>query len=123
MKIIIAGSRTITDYSVVIKAIENSQFKDKITEVVCGCAIGVDRLGQQWAISKNITVKEMPADWNKYGKAAGPIRNLQMAEYADGAIIIWNGKSPGAKDMIKQIKKFDKPYFIDIVDEGAKLPL
>lgn len=123
MKVVIAGSRTIFDSSVVSKAIENSQFKDKITEVVCGCAVGIDRLGQQWAISNNIPVKEMPADWNTYGRAAGPLRNAQMANYADAAIIIWDGSSPGSRNMISEIKKVQKPYFIDVVDMKAKLPL
>lgn len=112
MKVIIAGSRTIKDFKAVINAVNNSKFK--ITEVVCGCAIGIDRLGQQWAISNNIFVKEMPADWNKYGKKAGIIRNIQMAEYADAAIVIWDGKSPGSKNMISEIKKVNKPYYIDV---------
>lgn len=114
MKVIIAGSRTITDYASVLKAIINS--KIDITEVVCGCAFGVDRLGQQWANVNNVPVKEMPADWSKHGKSAGPIRNREMAEYADAAIIIWDGHSKGALNMIQEIKKINKPYFIDVVN-------
>ena len=94
------------------KAITNSKYK--ITEVVCGCAIGVDRLGQQWAIGNNIPVKEMPADWNKYGKPAGHIRNNQMADYADAAIIVWDGKSFGSKNMILQMMKQNKPCYIHL---------
>jgi hypothetical protein len=115
MKVVIAGSRTIVNYADVVKAIEKSNFP--ITEVVCGCAMGVDRLGQQWAISKGVAVKEMPANWNKHGKAAGPIRNKEMAEYADAAIIVWDGYSKGALNMIQQIKKVGKPYFIDVVND------
>jgi hypothetical protein len=114
MRVIIAGSRTIMDYKAVGKAITSSNFD--ITEVVCGCAIGVDRIGQTWAIANGIAVKEMPADWNKYGRQAGFIRNMQMAQYADAAIIIWDGKSPGSKNMISEIKKAEKPYFIDIIE-------
>jgi len=114
MKVIIAGSRTITDYISVGKAITNSKFV--ITEVVCGCAIGVDRIGEAWAIANGIPVKQMPADWNKYGRQAGIIRNIQMAQYADAAIVIWDGKSPGSKNMIAEIKKADKPYFIDLIE-------
>jgi YspA, cpYpsA-related SLOG family len=119
MKVVIAGSRTISNNAFVYKAIENSGFK--IDEVVCGCAIGVDRIGQQWAILNDVPVKEFPADWNTYGNAAGVIRNVKMADYADAAIIIINGKSlvegktPGSLNMIKEIKKFNKPYFIDIL--------
>jgi len=113
MKVIIAGSRTITDYKAIGQAITASKFN--ITEVVCGCAIGVDRIGQTWAIANGIPVKEMPADWQTYGRSAGIIRNMQMADYADAAIIIWNGKSPGSLNMIQYFKKQNKPYFIDII--------
>lgn len=113
MKVIIAGSRTINDYKNVVNAIKNSKFE--ITEVVCGCAIGIDRLGQQWANVNQIPVKQMPANWNEYGKKAGIIRNIQMAQYADAAIIIWDGKSAGSKNMISEIKKVNKPYFIDVI--------
>ncbi|CAB4162888.1 Mycobacteriophage D29, Gp61 [uncultured Caudovirales phage] len=113
MKIVIAGSRTIKDSAAVAKAIERSKFE--ITEVVCGMATGVDKIGQQWGIMHGIPVKEFPADWDKYGNSAGPIRNRKMAEYADAAIIIWDGSSPGSRNMIKEIKKLDKPYFIDVV--------
>jgi hypothetical protein len=113
MKVIIAGSREITDYKAIGRAITASKFD--ITEVVCGCAIGVDRIGQTWAIANGISVKEMCADWELYGRSAGPIRNAKMADYADAAIIIWNGKSPGSLNMIKEIKKRGKPYFIDVI--------
>jgi hypothetical protein len=116
MKVIIAGSRSINDYKSIGQAIKASNFN--ITEVVCGCAIGVDRIGQTWAIANGISVKEMPADWNRYGRAAGPIRNAQMADYADAAIIIWDGKSPGSLNMIKEIKSRNKPYFIDVISNG-----
>lgn len=108
MKVIIAGSRNITDYNMIEQVISKSKFN--ITEVVCGCAIGVDRVGQQWAKNNSIKIEEMPANWNKHGRAAGPIRNSEMAKYADAAIIIWDGKSPGSKNMIDQMRRLNKPY-------------
>lgn len=112
MKVVIAGSRTILDYSSVARAVERSKFD--INEVVCGMAAGVDTLGERWAISRGIPIKYMPADWKRHGKSAGPIRNMQMAEYADAAVIVWDGKSPGALNMINQMKKINKPYFIEV---------
>lgn len=83
-----------------------------ITEEVCGTARGADTLGKQWAEAHQIPVKEFPADWNQYGKAAGPIRNKQMMEYADAAIVfIWDN-SRGSANMIKQMKQANKPCFI-----------
>lgn len=98
LKVIIAGSRTIEDYSLVCRAIEKSGFQVK--EVVSGTARGVDRLGEKWAAFNKIPVKSFPADWDKHGKAAGPIRNRQMAEYADALVCLWDGKSKGSKHMI-----------------------
>lgn len=110
MKVIIAGSRDVNDYSLVVKAIESSGYN--ITEVVCGCAIGIDTLGEQWARANNIPIKEMPADWDRNGRAAGPIRNRQMAEYADAAIVVWDGKSLGSRNMVENMIRRKKPYYV-----------
>lgn len=115
MKVIIAGSRKISDYSELLTAIARARFE--ITEVVCGMAIGTDKLGEKWARVNNLPVKEMPADWNKYGKPAGPIRNKQMAEYADAAIVLWDGKSDGSRNMISEMNRLNKPVFIKIVEK------
>lgn len=109
MKVIIAGSRDITDYSIVYSAFASCPFD--ITEIVSGCAKGVDSLGEQIGSLCLIPVCKFPADWNKHGKAAGPIRNKQMAEYADAAIVIHNG-SKGSLNMIEQMKKLNKPVYV-----------
>lgn len=109
MKVIIAGSRDIVYYSPQLTcAVIESGFD--ITEVVSGCAKGIDTLGEEWAFGGDIPVSRFPADWNKHGKAAGPIRNRQMAEYADAAIVIHNG-SKGSLNMIQTMKKLGKPVY------------
>lgn len=102
MKCIIAGSRTILDYQVVKKAIVDSGWD--ITEVVSGKAPGVDTLGELWAKNNGIPVKPFPANWEAYYTQAGPIRNRQMAEYADALILVWDGNSSGSRDMLKKAK-------------------
>ena len=116
MKVIIAGSREITDYGFVAAVIKRSGFD--ITEVVSGTAHGVDRLGEQWAVQNGVPIKYMPPDWNLHGKAAGPIRNKEMAEYADAAVLVWNGESSGTKNMLENMQKIGKPYFIDVKTRG-----
>ncbi len=113
MKVVIAGSREITQYSFLLNAIEESGYD--ITEVCCGKARGADTLGETWAIGRDIPVKYFPADWNRYGKAAGPIRNAEMAKYADTAIVLWDGKSTGARGMIECMRKLNKPCYTYIV--------
>jgi hypothetical protein len=101
MKTIIAGCRDFTDYSVLEEVIRVTELYKKITEVVSGVATGVDALGERWATENNIPIKKYVAYWKKFGYAAGPIRNKQMAKYADGLLAIWDGKSPGTKNMIR----------------------
>lgn len=122
MKVIIAGTRykdkankiPFDDFKLVVQAVERSGFE--ITEVVCGKAIGVDQLGAQYATMKGIEIKEMPANWYKYGKAAGPIRNREMAEYADAAVVIWDGVSNGSRNMINEMIRKNKPYFVQLTE-------
>ena len=110
MKVIIAGSRKGFVARNVFEAIEESNFV--ITEVVSGCARGVDRDGEYWAKLNNIPVKLFPADWESHGKSAGYLRNLEMAEYADALIAVWDGKSKGTFNMIHQMVLANKPIHV-----------
>lgn len=109
MKVIIAGSRDITDYKLVCQAVECSEFN--ISEVVSGSSRGIDRMGELWAETRGIPVAKFKAHWDLYGKAAGPRRNTQMAKYADALIAVWDGQSSGTADMIhKAIEEGLKVY-------------
>ncbi len=110
MKVIIAGGRDIEDCDPVQTAITESGFK--ITEVVSGGARGVDKSGEALAALHGMPCKVFPADWNKNGKAAGPIRNRQMADYADALIAVWDGQSRGTKNMIETMRKLGKPVHV-----------
>jgi hypothetical protein len=102
MKCIIAGSRSITSYQTVKAAIESCPWLDEVTEVVTGGAQGVDTLGDNWAWCQKIDRTIMKANWEKHGKAAGPIRNKRMADYVGpfgGLILVWDGQSAGSKNM------------------------
>ena len=113
MKTIIAGSRDFNDYDLLKKQINHYRnYKGVVTEIVSGCAKGADTLGEQYAVENGIPLKYFRADWDTYGRAAGPIRNQQMAEYADVLIAVWDGKSKGTKNMIDNMNKLMKPVFI-----------
>lgn len=118
-KVIIAGSRTISDYELVEKIVLESDFV--ISEIVSGKAPGVDTLGERYAYEYVIPVKQFPADWVRHGKKAGPIRNEDMANYADAAILIWDGKSPGTKNMLEHMKRLKKPYKMVNINGPATL--
>ena len=97
MKTIIAGSRTILKYDVLLMVM--SYIDWTITEVVSGTARGVDQLGERFAIEHNLAIKKFPADWNSWGRSAGYKRNREMAIYADALISLWDGKSKGTVHM------------------------
>jgi len=100
MKVIIAGGRNFRDYDKLRESCDNILVNQKEVEIVSGTAAGADTLGERYAQEKGYEVKKFPAQWDLYGKSAGYKRNQQMAEYADGLIAFWDGKSRGTKHMI-----------------------
>lgn len=113
MKTIIAGCRDIFDMAIVEEAISCWIFP--ITEVVCGKAPGIDTVGETWAKAHKIPVKDFPADWNRFGRAAGPKRNAQMAEYSEALIAIWDQKSHGTRNIINIMDGLNKLYYVHLV--------
>lgn len=103
MKVIIAGGRDYHNYDTLLEAIAESQLQ--ISTVISGGAKGVDALGEQYAESMNMQLDVYHADWERHGRAAGPIRNRKMAENAEALIAIWDGKSKGTKNMIETAEK------------------
>lgn len=112
MKTIIAGGRDYHDYAHVKKQLEHFRKTHVITEIVSGGAKGADALGEQYAEEMNIKLKIYHADWEKNGRAAGPIRNQKMGDYADQLVAVWDGKSKGTKNMIDYMNKLKKPVFV-----------
>lgn len=111
MKTIIAGSRThFPSLDEIQEAVDASGFD--VTEVVSGCAFGVDQAGERWADSKRIPVKRHHADWNKYGRRAGPIRNLIMADNAEALIAFHKNASRGTQNMIEIAQKTGLKVFV-----------
>lgn len=128
MKTIIAGSRTNVTQADVLKAMNDAPFK--ITEVVSGTAKGADTFGELIANANGVPVKQFPADWknldvtpckvkqNRYGKynaLAGHNRNRDMAEYAEALVAVWDGKSPGTRNMIQTMNNLGKEIYIHYV--------
>ena len=112
-KVIIAGGRDFTDYNLLVSSMDFylSDVKEEI-EVVCGEARGADSLGKRYALEKGYSVKSFPANWNKYGKPAGFIRNKEMAEYADAVVCFWDGVSRGTANMVNLAKEYSLPLRI-----------
>jgi hypothetical protein len=117
--VIVAGSRSVSNYRAVCAAIEESGYA--ITCLVSGTARGVDSLGEKWAVEHGVRVVRMPAQWKFHGKAAGSIRNAKMADYIRAhaeefggcaLIAVWDGESRGTLNMIDDAQSKAIPVFI-----------
>ena len=113
-KIIVCGGRDFNDYNLFKNSMDKilEYFKNhKYTNItfVSGHAKGADLCAEQYAYENNINIKVFPADWNKYGKSAGIIRNRVMLDYIIDdsnampfVVAFWDLKSRGTGNMIEQ---------------------
>jgi hypothetical protein len=120
MKVIIAGSRTFDNYEELEKVCDRLLINQTEIEIISGDGNGgfvngkkvhgADQLGIQYAESRSYKVTKFPANWDMYGKSAGPKRNLLMTVYAageeNGLIAFWDKKSRGTKNMIELAKQY-----------------
>ena len=113
MKTIIAGSRKITDYNVLEEAIASSGFH--VSEVISGGAKGVDSLGEWYATKNNLPLTIIKAQWDRYGRSAGFIRNEAMAMEGEALIAVWDAESRGTANMISLARKYKLEEFVWIV--------
>lgn len=104
----VAGSRNFKDYRLLKETLERYE----ITEGISGTAQGADKLGEQYFQEKGIPFLKFPADWERYGKRAGHLRNAEMASETEFAVIFWDGESKGTLNMINEMKKLKKNYTV-----------
>ena len=115
-KVVIGGCRDYADY-VFFKSRIDEIFSNKKDEIIIisGHCSGVDLMGERYATENGFQVEIFLPEWKKYGRAAGPIRNRKMVEYADLVIVFWDGISRGTKSLIKYAQNSKKEVIkIDI---------
>ena len=105
MRVIIAGSRNYSNYQELVSFCDQVLSGTESIEIVSGTARGADSMGEKYANEREYKIARFPADWNKYGKSAGYVRNKEMADYADGLIAFWDGQSKGTLHMINLAKE------------------
>lgn len=109
MKIVVAGNRTYKNHQHVYDVLNSIVQKSDI--ILHGGARGVDAVASTWARTHGIACQTVEADWDKFGPAAGRLRNQQMALRADALIAFWDGESPGTGNMIRCMQLVQKPIF------------
>lgn len=103
VKLIVAGGR---DYKLTKddeKRLDRIINEHNVVEIVSGGARGVDTCAIEYARRHGIKYTVFPAQWDKYGRGAGPIRNIKMANYADGLVAFPGGR--GTHHMLQEARK------------------
>jgi hypothetical protein len=113
VRTIIAGGRSVTNYRHLDTALNMCGWIPSV--VLCGGAKGIDTMGAEWADSENIPIEYYLADWDKYGRKAGMIRNAEMANHAEALIAVWDGESKGTANMINIAKARKLKVYVQLV--------
>lgn len=121
-KVLVCGSRSITDTPWVYSQIEKytqELIRSNPTNLnnpvlIEGEARGVDSIAKDYALEHNWSIESYPAEWDKYGKSAGYIRNDIMVKEADFVLVLWDGLSRGTKHDIDLCRRYNKPYVLVI---------
>lgn len=119
MRVLVCGGRDYTDRETLeteLNFTTNPQHGGKWSfDLICGMARGADRLAYEWAQKHGITVLEFPAEWDKYGKRAGYLRNKQMLDEGKPDLVIAFPGGVGTANMIKlaeeagvEVRKIEK---------------
>lgn len=114
IKAAIVGSRSFTDYQALKKFIANicQENNLRIHTIISGGAKGADTLAEQYADEMGYAKTILPAEWAKYGRAAGHKRNIDIITLCDICFAFWDTKSPGTQHAITLCQKQNKPCYI-----------
>ena len=107
-RVIIAGSRSFNDYELLREqclSILQEKMRTHMVIIVSGHARGADSLGERFANEFRLPFELHPAKWRLLGKAAGMVRNAEMAKCSDALIAFWDGESRGTRHMINFARK------------------
>lgn len=104
LRVIVCGGRDFKDGESVFAVLQTIHNQTPISTIIEGGARGADEWGALWADSANIERRKFPANWDAYGKRAGPIRNQQMLGQGIDLVVAFPG-GRGTADMVARAKR------------------
>lgn len=121
VKLAIIGSRCFVDYELLVQVVTTKFDPASIDLVISGGATGADQLAEQFARDFQIETKIFKANWTKYGKAAGMIRNKDIVREADYVFVFWDGESKGTLNSINLCKRLKVPLEVVLFKSTTQL--
>lgn len=112
MKVLVCGGRDFENKELLYSTLTDLHREHNFSVVIHGCASGADTLAGTWATENKIQVYDFPADWKKYGKSAGAIRNRQMLEVGVPDMVVAFPGGRGTKNMIDVSNKAGIPVIL-----------
>jgi YspA, cpYpsA-related SLOG family len=105
VRVLVTGSRVWDDRDLIRATLDGLE---DVAAVIEGCASGADRMAEEWAADRGVVVYHHPARWSVYGRAAGPIRNLEMLDDRPDLVVAFHSDlrhSRGTADMVSRARK------------------
>lgn len=114
MRVLVCGSRHFEDSRLLYDALDEIKWQKGITTIISGGARGADTLAERYAENENLEMEVYPANWEKFGKSAGPIRNGEMLIHGkpDLVVAFLAKNNRGTKNMIEQAEKAGVPVHV-----------
>lgn len=110
MKLAVIGSRTFSDYSKMKQLLSTFE----LSQIISGGAQGADSLAAKFAVEHNIELKVFYPDWDRHGKKAGMLRNIEIINACDAVLAFWDGSSKGTKHSIEYARKLNKEVQVEM---------
>ena len=115
-RIVVGGSRSFTDYGTLEKYLDTCLQDCTEITILSGHCQGADLMAERYATEHGLAIEVIPANWKKYGRAAGPIRNREMVEHSDVVIAFWDGKSRGTRSLIEYARALKKELRVVMIE-------
>jgi len=104
MNIIVCGGRDYNDTGRVNAVLSMIQADNAISCLIMGDAKGADERAEEWAYINGVNFRVYYADWDTYGKGAGPLRNQEMLQIGKPSLLVAFPGGRGTEDMIRRCK-------------------
>ncbi|MCK1520245.1 DUF2493 domain-containing protein [Bradyrhizobium sp. 17] len=107
--VLVCGGRDYDDARSLGMVLDAAHSANPIECLVHGAARGADTLAADWALEHDVLCKAYPADWDRDGKAAGPIRNQRMLDLGKPHMVVAFPGGKGTADMIRKAEAAGVP--------------